>query len=245
MRTSFKTTENNKNYYFIFEQSTDSNIDVIKKEKSPNKIRFKAELQTINDVNGNNRIYSDEVSNEIVRQLSEKINNGGLMMEVDHPMFVSDSSDVLKKRASIVELNNVGLKINEISKVNNKIIGDVETLTSFKGPDVYNLIVEDKVDIGFSLRALGKVIPGANNTLEVQLPIKAITYDLVTQPSHKGARIVEFLPEAFSEYISDESENVLTESEMNGNSCVLKFVQDIINENFLDVIKSRIKFNLI
>ena len=74
-----------------------------------------------------------------------------------HPLFVSSNPDVLKKRASIIEINNCGALIREIGFKNHQIYGIFETLSGFKGPDLYNLIAKDKVDIGFSLRALGAV----------------------------------------------------------------------------------------
>ena len=139
------------------------------------------------------------------------------------------------------------------NKISN--IWSFETLSSFKGPDVANLIGRDKVDVGFSLRALGAVEALHDGTLQVKTPIRPITYDLVSNPSHVNAKIMEFLPEASEEFggedmsIVCEAEELEILNEQNiqvyeGVSSVAKFVDDIINETFVDVISSKITFFL-
>jgi len=144
--------------------------------------------------------------------------------------------------------------IREIGFKNRQISCVFETLSGFKGPDLYNLITKDKVDIGFSLRALGAVETLQDGTIMVKDPIRPITYDIVSNPSHTTAKVLEFLPESASEFIPDE--NVICEGEMlellgkdhiaisEGDSIVIRFIDDIINERFNSVVSKNITFRL-
>lgn len=124
-----------------------------------------------------------------------------------------------------------------------------------KGPDLYNLISKDKINIGFSLRALGGVEPMQDGTLMVKSPIMPITYDIVSNPSHANARIMEFIPESDMSILNNASsllcENVevgLLESDhiqiCENGYCVTRFLDDIISEQFMNVISKKIKFRI-
>ena len=52
--------------------------------------------------------------------------------------------------------------------------------------------------------------PTIQEVVEVCTPLKPITYDVVTNPSHKSARILNFIPESASEYSSGDT--LVTES---------------------------------
>lgn len=111
--------------------------------------------------------------------------------------------------------------------------------------------------MGFSLRALGSVTP-INNILEVQQPISAITFDVVSNPSHKNARIMEFIPEHDGSLLTENNNGVLLEGseedlrllyESDGisiNNSIFsldQFLKDVIQENFFEVINN-VKFNI-
>jgi hypothetical protein len=171
-----------------------------------------------------------------------------------HPLFISKDPEVLKKRAGIVEINNCGALLREIGFKNKQVYGVFETLSGFKGPDLYNLITKDKVDIGFSLRALGAVDVLQDGTIMVKDPIRAITYDIVSNPSHENAKVLEFLPENASEFIPEQS--VICEGEFSNiinadqiiiqenDSSVVRFINDIINERFEEIAAKLVKFRI-
>ncbi len=250
-----------KKYNFIFERTSivhNHDIEVLEETNIGNgktKLTAKAYLQESETRNRNNRYYSNAICESIVNQLSPKAQGRSLLMEVDHPLFVSKDPEVLKKRASIIEINNCGALIREIGFKNKQIYGIFETLSGFKGPDLYNLITKDKVDIGFSLRALGAVETLQDGTIMVQDPIRPITYDIVSNPSHVNARVLEFLPESAIEFFPD-SDNVICEQDtlkllekdqvalIKGDSTIIKFIDDIINEMFESVVSKGIKFKL-
>ncbi|HQF36915.1 MAG TPA: hypothetical protein PLL26_04725 [Candidatus Dojkabacteria bacterium] len=251
----------NKRYNFIFERTSvvrNHDIEILEETDiggGKAKIAARAALQESEVRNRNNRYYSSAICESIVNQLAPKAQGRSLLMEVDHPLFVSPDPEVLKKRASIIEINNCGALIREIGFKNKQIYGIFETLSGFKGPDLYNLITKDKVDIGFSLRALGAVETLQDGTIMVKDPIRPITYDIVSNPSHANAKVLEFLPESANEFIPDNS-TMICEGEMldilgkdrivvsEGDSMIIRFIDDIINERFETVVSKGIKFKI-
>lgn len=173
----------------------------------------------------------------------------------DHPLFSVSDPKQLKQRACIIEIKNCGAFIKDINYKGTEVIGEIQTLSGFQGPHLANLIAKDKIDIGFSLRALGGVTPLNDGTLEVNMPIRAITYDVVSNPSHSNSRIMEFLPESDmglnlnENMILAESEDLaLLESEdqivlnENGDFYIRSFTDDLIHETFLNVINKGLRF---
>lgn len=245
-------------YSFILEQTNVVSYDDIKilEESTVNKkpkIAFEATLQTANQRNNNNRIYDTAICESIVGKLTPKASNRSLLMEIDHPMFVSGDPAILKRRATIVEINNCAALIRKINFKNNNIIGEVETLSGFKGPDLANLINRDKVNIGFSLRALGSVETLADGTLMVKQPFHAVTYDAVSSPSHDSARVMQFLPECSTEFVPEtatlyEADDVIyLEAEginLDNGNAVMGFLNEIINTKFEDIISKGIQFKI-
>lgn len=246
-------------YKFIIEETNIvayDDINIIEEttvNKKP-KVAFEANLQSANEKNNNQRYYSSQICETIVSKLNPKASSRSLLMEIDHPMFVSSDANSLKKRAGIVEINNAAAVIRKIGINNNNIIGEIETLSGFKGPDLANLISKDKVNIGFSLRALGSVEPMSDGTLMVKEPIMPITYDVVSNPSHQSARVMDFLPETSTDFISNngqimyENENILLlendKVTVNTENCVMTFINEVIDDRFLDIISKRIEFKI-
>jgi len=216
------------------------------KDTGSNKIVFKTILQTIDEVNSNKRYYSSKVGNQILDELKPKAKARSLFQEIDHPFTAADDQNIQKRRSANIELKNCGSLIREIYRDGNNIIGEVETLSGFRGPDLYNLIKYDKANIGFSVRMFGKLQkhPTIREVTEVVLPIKTITYDVVSNPSHKTARIIDFIPESANEF---QEESLLTESSsfvlsnenaycpVSSRELVNQYLMDLISEKFLDI----------
>jgi hypothetical protein len=174
----------------ILQESRDSSNNV-------DKIAFRTLLQQAEEVNGNKRYYSKNTCNMIVEDLKGKADGRCLFQEIDHPFVSSTDPEIMKKRAIIVELKNCGSMIRNIRLDGNDIIGEVETLSGFMGPSLRDLIIKDKADIGFSLRMFSRVQdhPKMTGVMEVVGPVKTVTYDVVTNPSHSKARVVTLLNE--------------------------------------------------
>lgn len=247
-------------YNFIYEQTSvvpNSKLEVLEESKTDSgdlKCVFRARLQEADVVNGNKRKYSPIVCESITEQLGPKATSRNLLMEIDHPMFGAGDPMAQKRRATIVEIKNCGSLLRNITFKDGEVLGEIETLSGFKGPDLANLILKDNIDIGFSLRALGAVEPMTDGTLLVKTPIKPITYDVVSTPSHANARMMEFLPESVQDFRGDSDvlyeghDLSLLEAEdiyiSDSSQCVEQFIEEIIQEKFGNIISGNIRFRI-
>lgn len=237
--------ENNLSLLFeISSVATPADLTIIKesydKATKISKVIFKTKLQTAEEVNANRRYYSRETCANIVEGLSAQAKARSLFQEIDHPMAVGSETDQ-KRRALTVQLSNCGSLLRDIWVDGNNIIGEVETLSGFKGPDLRNIIMEDKANIGFSVRMFGKLKahPSIQEVVEVVTPLKPITYDVVTNPSHKTAHIINFIPESISEL--DSGDTLVTESGNQiltlENAHIPISSRDILNEYLMMVLQ--------
>lgn len=168
-------------------------------------------------------------------------------------MVFTDNPNHTKRRATTVEIKNCGCLLRNIYMEGNDVVGEVETLSNRPGQDIANLIGRDKVNIGFSLRALGSTNTLPDGTIEVQEPIKPITYDLVSNPSHASAHILEFLPEDVSDSSPDNASVVYEGEDIDflvktdrlninaTNQFEKNYISDVISNNFNSGLK-RLKF---
>ncbi len=247
-------------FHFVCEQTTvvpHSELNILEESKTSDgnaKCVFRARLQEANVVNGNKRTYSPLVCESITSQLSPKATSRNLLMEIDHPMFGASDPAQLKRRATVVEIKNCGSLLRNIGFKDGEIIGEIETLSGFKGPDLANLILKDHVDIGFSLRALGAVEPMTDGSLMVKTPIMPITYDVVSNPSHQNAKVVDFIPESLMTFQDDfqvmceDTELAMLEAERihipRGTQNIGMFIEEVISERFDDIVSRGIQFRI-
>jgi hypothetical protein len=238
--------------YIILDEVYDAeknNITILEQsEPSSNsrKVVFKAILQTLEEKNQNGRYYSMEIGREIVSALKPKAKSRSLFQEVDHPTEILNSQDdpmSVKRRMVTVVMKNAGALIRDIYIDKNNIIGEIETLSGFRGPDIYNLVVNDKANIGFSLRMFGREVRDANGTIKVDKPIKPITFDIVTNPSHSNARVMEFLPEDASVLAAElDASNIIIENDASNNNicvCESNFVREYVNTLVLEAFENK------
>lgn len=229
-----------------FKPVSNSDIEILENTKMGNspKAKFKVRLQTLEEKNNNGRYYDKSIGKEIVETLRPKAKARSLFQEVDHPMVPSDGDQMFaRKRAVTVELKNCGAIINDLYVDGNDIVGEAETLSGFLGPDLYNTIVYDKADIGFSLRMFGRVQMDESTGLNrVVRPIRPITYDVVTNPSHGTARILEFVTEDISSFLVENDElmyeGISLPEDINLFDCnesVYDYLDNLLNNTFKSI----------
>jgi len=179
--------------YILIEQPTVSTPKNVKEGK--NHLRMECILQTVNERNKNNRIYSRDVIQEGINTVQDRIKEGSFLGELDHP---TDTSPV---RQMTVLYQEASHKILELGWDNNNLIGTVETLSSTNhGRTLKGLVTEDDIPVGFSFRGMGDVRSRTVEGEEVQSvisPITVITWDSVSNPSHANAKIQMRIDENF------------------------------------------------
>ncbi len=215
------------------------------------KIRFKAKLQERDIVNNNGRSYTDEVLNTIVSQLAPKASERKLIGELDHPTPQGDTAAKMK-RSSTISLQNACVLYSKIEYDGQFITAECETLTNDIGINLYRLL-KDKVTIGFSLRAFGSSAKSPTGvTMVSAVGLKALTFDVVSNPSHSTAVIYEFINEStdplalakelrnhkqdITEIILEESDNGFVQFNLDGEqvrACTLdgSCIQGTIEES--------------
>jgi hypothetical protein len=180
----------------IYESVYIPQIQILEESSNSNpKIKFKARLQEADVVNNNNRVYPADTLMTVVQQLQPKANTRMLVGEMDHPTPQGDDAAKLK-RSSTLSLDNACVLYTRLEFDGKYVIADCETLSNAKGKDLFHLI-QDKVAVGFSLRAFGgTVVDPITKVQKVQSKsIKSLTYDVVGNPSHGNSVIIEFLSE--------------------------------------------------
>jgi len=191
-----------KDKKIIFEQAySGDSIQLLEEAVTPGgqyKCVFRAKLQEADSINNNKRVYSAETLEEVYNQLKEKALARKLLGELDHPQPQGDQSSKIK-RSSTISLERACMLIKDLEWDGTAIYGICETLSNRAGMDLYCLL-KDNVTVGFSLRAFGETRNKGGGVVEViSKGIKALTYDVVSNPSHDSSVILEMLQEGKNE----------------------------------------------
>ena len=169
-------------------------IKVVSPDASTYKIKGSSILQTLDEINGNRRLYTRAIGEIYVNSGSEKIARGRLLGEMDHPYIKNPKDPNEVKRQMMVLWEKVSHKFDKMWIEGNNICCVLETLSNRNGMDLARIASIDQVPIGFSCRAVGKVKPRTVNgqsVMEVVQPTMFVTYDAVTDPSHKTAEMTD------------------------------------------------------
>jgi len=188
---------NENAYVSVDVELLEEGIEIIPGMGQVPKLKFRAKLQEAGVLNNNGRTYPSETLQEIVNQLASKASERKLLGEFDHPSPQSSDLQARLKRSSTISLQNVCVLFTKLEFDGKFIIADCETLTNEHGINLYRLL-KDKVSIGFSLRAFGSSAkdPITGATIVKADGLKALTFDVVSNPSHSNAVIYEFINES-------------------------------------------------
>ena len=124
--------------------------------------------------NNNGRVYSKPILEREVVRLAEAMGERRLLGELDHPSHDS------------VKLSNVSHLITNLSFKNNELLGECELLDTPAGK-VAQALVAGGVKVGISSRGMGTLSEQADGTKKVNEDFKLVTFDLVADPSTRGA----------------------------------------------------------
>lgn len=152
------------------------NIQVIQESKNDGFMMIRGIFARANEFNNNNRRYPKAVLEREVQKLQPLINEHRLLGECEHPERMS------------VSLMNASHLVTKLAWQGDILIGEAKILNTPSGK-VAQQLIKDGVKIGVSSRGLGtlkecKEFPGK---FEVNEDYRAVTFDLVADPSTKGA----------------------------------------------------------
>jgi hypothetical protein len=138
------------------------------------KLKVKGRFQKCDEQNNNGRIYPRSILETQVKGLQEKINERALVGALDHPpndaIHLSQASHLITK-----------LWVEK----DGDVMGEAEILSTPSGK-IVEALLNDGVKIGISSRGLGTLSETKNGKV-VNEDFKLLTFDLVSDPSTKGA----------------------------------------------------------
>ena len=229
--------------YIISEESSIVSAPVIKgKFKNRDWIRMECILQTAGDINKNKRRYKKEILESGLSTVYERIADGSFLGELDHPI------DTRPMRQVSVLFKEASHRILETWWEGNILKSVVETLDTPNGHILRNIAIQG-VPVGWSFRGMGEVKPvseSGGNFYDVTGPLVVITWDAVSNPSHKQARLVkitESVQDEINECLQETSQKFIHEQdglvEKNGMICTKEGICYLPNQ-FDEFVQKRV-----
>jgi hypothetical protein len=190
----------------IIEQSIFSEAQIVK--TTPTKAIFRCPIQSVDEVNQNNRMYPSGVLKEGMDSCEGRMKRRAFYSELDHPIPTgNDQIDGI--RQTTVSLEKVSHIVRDYEFKGNHLVGEMETTSTPNGGILFGLL-KDQTGVGFSMRGLAELERLQDHSV-VKSPLTIISFDAVSAPSHKSA-VVDFKEMKFEH-------NMLFESKI-GTICV-------------------------
>ena len=150
-------------------------VEVINEGKEGNtRLRLRGKFQQCDEQNNNGRIYPRKILEGQVKAIQEKIGDRSLVGALDHP---ANDAIHLSQASHLI----TGLSVAK----DGSVIGECEILSTPNGK-IVEALINDGVKIGISSRGVGSVTEGIKGKI-VNEDFKLITFDLVSDPSTRGA----------------------------------------------------------
>ena len=150
------------------------NMQILNEGRGTGPMKIRGCFQRADEENNNKRIYPKALLQREMDKLSDAITERRLMGELDHPQHDS------------VKLNNVSHLITKLEMKGNEVIGEAEILNTPAG-QVVKALIEGGVKVGISSRGLGTLSEGSDGKRYVNEDFKLVTWDMVADPSTRGA----------------------------------------------------------
>ena len=150
------------------------NLRVIEESKSSGTMKIEGVFQRAGTPNHNKRIYEKKLLVRELARLDESIKERRLMGELDHPAHDS------------IKLQNVSHLVTSLHMDGSTMIGEAEILNTPAG-QVAQALIRGGVKLGISSRGVGTLSEAGEGLKRVNDDFKLVTFDLVADPSTKGA----------------------------------------------------------
>ena len=151
-----------------------NNLRVLNEGLGGSKMIIEGTFQRADEVNNNKRTYPKKILAESVDKLQPSISERMLVGEIDHPEYET------------VKLSKASHLITGLRMEGTEVVGRAEILSTPAGQVVKSLI-NDGVKIGISSRGVGSLSENSDGTKTVNEDYKCLTYDIVADPSTRGA----------------------------------------------------------
>jgi len=158
---------------FITDTFIIENLQVLEESKSSGTMKIAGVFQRADAPNHNKRIYEKKLLVREMKRLDEAINERRLMGELDHPTH------------DAVKLGNVSHLVTKLEMRGDEMLGEAEILNTPCG-QVAQALIKGGVKLGISSRGMGSLTERGEYSV-VNDDFKLVTFDLVADPSTKGA----------------------------------------------------------
>jgi hypothetical protein len=185
----------------IIEQSIFSEAEIVK--STPSKAVFRCPIQTVDEVNQNNRMYPSGVLKEGMGNCDGRMKRRAFYSELDHPLPTGvEAVDGI--RQTTVSLEKVSHIVRDYEFRGNQLVGEMETTSTPNSGILFGLL-KDKTGVGFSMRGLAELERMPDHNV-VRAPLTIIAFDAVSMPSHRAA-VVDFNEMKFEHNMLFESKS--------------------------------------
>ena len=150
------------------------NLQVLTEGKGNDTMKIKGVFGRCNEKNNNGRIYPTNVLEGQLQKVQPLISERRLCGELDHP------------QNDTVKLSNASHLITKLEMKGDELIGEAEILKTPAGLTA-KALVEGGVKIGISSRGMGTLSEDAKGNKIVNEDFRLVTFDLVADPSTRGA----------------------------------------------------------
>jgi len=193
-----------------------------------NKVIFRMVLQDCDVPNQNNRIYPQKVLASSMVECSNRMKRRAFLGELDHPELDADDN-VNGARQTTVLLKEASHIIRDFDFKDNILFGELESLNTPNGKILYSLL-KSKVGIGISMRGMASLEKNRDGYNVVQDPLLIVSYDIVSNPSHKSS-LVNFQEMTFeSKSLIQESNNRVC---LDGKCYLPDYFDKLIEQKFI------------
>ena len=134
-------------------------------------------MQRCNHLNGNGRMYSEQILRREVDNYTKLVRERRALGELDHP----DSG--------VINLANASHLVTEIWWDGDAVMGKVQILNTPAG-GILRSLVGDNIKLGISSRGMGSVHESNGATI-VEDDFELICFDFVSEPSTTGAFMMQ------------------------------------------------------
>lgn len=150
------------------------NLQILTEGKNKGPMKIRGVFGRCNEKNNNGRIYPTVVLESQLKKVQPLISERRLCGELDHP------------QNDTVKLSNASHLITKLEMKGNELIGEAEVLSTPAGLTAQALI-NGGVKIGISSRGMGTLSEDRDGNKIVNEDFKLVTFDLVADPSTRGA----------------------------------------------------------
>ena len=151
-----------------------TDLQVISESRDTGVMCIRGTFQRAEEENHNKRVYPKAVLESCVKSLEEKLSGRELVGELDHPAD------------GVVKLQNASHLITKLEWKGNDLVGEAEILPTPAG-QIAKSLINAGVKIGISSRGMGTLSESSEGAKIVNDDYRMITFDLVADPSTKGA----------------------------------------------------------